>query len=175
MYSCQAQKCTCWETRVSLPATRRREQAYWWLSLLSARKVRTLLYGENLPSGSLHVSEKLPTYPSPKPTFCLNWKLSVNVGLGEGRWAVSEKRIRKVTLLAFSKRLYEKKIAPLPFLCPSQQHSRMLWLSKCSDCLTLSELARLTKPKCLYGEKLARLGGRPYHHKRVTRLAESPF
>ena len=34
--------------------------------------------------GSLYVSGKLPTYPSPKPTFFLKWELSVNVGLGEG-------------------------------------------------------------------------------------------
>ena len=35
-------------------------------------------------TGSLHVSGKLPTYPSPKPTFCPKWEVSVNVGLGEG-------------------------------------------------------------------------------------------
>ena len=29
----------------------------------------------------------------------------------------------------------------------------------CSDCLALTELTRLGEPKCLYGEKLARLGG----------------
>ena len=29
----------------------------------------------------------------------------------------------------------------------------------CSDCLTLTELTRLGKPKCLYREKLARRGG----------------
>ena len=34
--------------------------------------------------GLLYVSGKLPTYPSPKPTFCPKWELSVNVGLGEG-------------------------------------------------------------------------------------------
>ena len=28
---------------------------------------------------------KLPTYPSPKPTFCPKWEVSVNVGLGEGK------------------------------------------------------------------------------------------
>ena len=33
---------------------------------------------DNLGSG------KLPTYPSPKPTFCLKREVSVNVGLGEG-------------------------------------------------------------------------------------------
>ena len=26
----------------------------------------------------------LPTYPSPKPTFCPKWEVNVNVGLGEG-------------------------------------------------------------------------------------------
>ena len=30
------------------------------------------------------VSRKLPTYPSPKPTFCPKWEVSVNVSLGEG-------------------------------------------------------------------------------------------
>ena len=30
------------------------------------------------------VSGKLPTYPSPKSTFCPKWEVSVNVGLGEG-------------------------------------------------------------------------------------------
>ena len=39
------------------------------------------------------------------------------------------------------------------------------WLSNdnraraCSDCLALMELSRLGEPKCLYGEKLTRLGG----------------
>ena len=27
---------------------------------------------------------KLPTYPSPKPSFCPKWEVSVNVNLGEG-------------------------------------------------------------------------------------------
>ena len=37
------------------------------------------------------VSGKLPTYPSPKRTFCPKWEVSAYVGLGEhrGRWAVS--------------------------------------------------------------------------------------
>ena len=43
--------------------------------------------------GSLYVSGKLLTYPSPKPTFPPKWEVSVNVGLGEGKWAVSQKRI----------------------------------------------------------------------------------
>ena len=34
--------------------------------------------------GSLYVSGKVPTYPSPKPTFCPKWEESVNGGLGEG-------------------------------------------------------------------------------------------
>ena len=45
-------------------------------------------YGFGLPYlghfRSLYVSGKLPTYRSPKPTFCPKWKISVNVGLGEG-------------------------------------------------------------------------------------------
>ena len=27
----------------------------------------------------------MPTYPSPKPTICPEWEVSVNVGLGEGQ------------------------------------------------------------------------------------------
>ena len=45
-------------------------------------------YGFGLPYlghfRSLYVSGKLPTYPSPKPTFCPKWKISVNVGSQEG-------------------------------------------------------------------------------------------
>ena len=32
---------------------------------------------------SLYVSRKLLTYPSPNPTFCPKWEVSVKVGLGE--------------------------------------------------------------------------------------------
>ena len=35
-------------------------------------------------SGSLYVSGKLPTYPSPEPTLILTTHLGKNVGLGEG-------------------------------------------------------------------------------------------
>ena len=47
----------------------------------------------NVPLIKWYVSGKLPTYPSPKPTFCPKWEVSVNVCLGRGRWAVSQKRI----------------------------------------------------------------------------------
>ena len=50
----------------------------------------------------------------------------------------------------FSERLYEKKVDPF-----AQANSARA----CSDCLALTELTRLGGPKCLYGEKLARLGG----------------
>ena len=43
-------------------------------------------------AGSFYVSVKLPTYPSPKPTLTLSSHLELIVGLGRGRWAVSEKR-----------------------------------------------------------------------------------
>ena len=59
----------------------------------------------------------------------------------------------------FSERLDEKKV---------ERFARVKsWLSNensaraCSDRLTLTELTRLGEPKCLYGEKLARLGGLP--------------
>ena len=34
--------------------------------------------------GAIWVSGKLPTYPSPKPTFCPKREVSVNVNLREG-------------------------------------------------------------------------------------------
>ena len=39
-------------------------------------------YGDGI--FSLYVSRKLPTYPSPKSTFCPKWEISFNVGFGEG-------------------------------------------------------------------------------------------
>ena len=46
----------------------------WWLhSSASPKKYE-----------SLYVSSKLPTYPSPNPTFCPKWEVCVNVGLGDG-------------------------------------------------------------------------------------------
>ena len=50
----------------------------------------------------------------------------------------------------FSERLYEKKVDPF---------ARSNSARACSDCLALTELSWLGEPKCLYGEKLARLGG----------------
>ena len=50
----------------------------------------------------------------------------------------------------FSERLYEKKVDPF---------ARANSACACSDCLALTELTRLGEPKCLFGEKLARLGG----------------
>ena len=50
----------------------------------------TLILGGNAQSpfhsyfGSLYVSGKLPTYPSPKPTLTLTSHLGQNIGLGEG-------------------------------------------------------------------------------------------
>ena len=44
------------------------------------------------PHEPFYVSVKLPTYSSPKPTLTLSSYLGQNVGLGRGRWAVSQKR-----------------------------------------------------------------------------------
>ena len=49
--------------------------------------------------GSLYVTGKLPTYPSPKLKLTLTSHLGQNVGLGEGRWVVSRKRIMMTTPL----------------------------------------------------------------------------
>jgi len=61
-----------------------------------------------------------------------------------------------VTLLAESCLLsvyMRKKLTPLPEpRADNRAHA-------CSDCLALTELTRLGEPKCLYGEKLTRLGG----------------
>ena len=66
-----------------------------------------------------------------------------------------------------------EKLAPLP---ESRAGFAMTTvLAHGSARLSLTELTRLGEPKCLYGEKLARLVGRPYHRKRVTRLAEPTF
>jgi len=53
----------------------------------------------------------------------------------------------------FTERLYEKKLTPLPE--PRAENRARA----CSECLALTKLTRLGEPKCLYGEKLARLGG----------------
>ena len=50
----------------------------------------------------------------------------------------------------FSERLYEKKV---------DLFARANSTRACYDFLALTELTRLGEPKCLYGEKLARLGG----------------
>ena len=34
--------------------------------------------------GSIYISGKMTTYPSPEPTFIPKWEISVNVGLGQG-------------------------------------------------------------------------------------------
>ena len=57
----------------------------------------------------------------------------------------------------FTERLYERKIDPSvrvkSWLCDDNS------ACACSDRLSLTELTRLGEPKCLCGEKLARLGG----------------
>ena len=51
---------------------------------------------------SLYVSENLPTYPSPKPTFCPKWEVRVNVSLGRGREAGKNARyVKKLVFLCF--------------------------------------------------------------------------
>lgn len=55
--------------------------------------------------------------------------------------------------LNLSECLYETKLTR--FAEPTADNS----FRACSDCLALTELTRLGEPKCLYGEKLVRLGG----------------
>ena len=79
----------------------------------------------------------------------------------------------RVNFTNFIERLYERNVdrsaRVKSWLCNDSS------ARACSDRLSLTELTRLGEPKCLYGEKFPRLGGRPYHHKRVTRLGGSPF
>ena len=46
--------------------------------------LKALLKQRVLDWDQVRFSGKLPTYPSPKPTFCPQLEVSVNVGLGEG-------------------------------------------------------------------------------------------
>ena len=39
--------------------------------------------GEGKKPDQFRFLENLPTYPSPKPSFCPKWKVSVNVSVGE--------------------------------------------------------------------------------------------
>ena len=61
-------------------------KSYWPGKKISSPQTTGLDFFQALHHvhGSLYVSGKLPTYPSPKPTFCLKSEVSVNVGLGEG-------------------------------------------------------------------------------------------
>ena len=54
-----------------------------WLAQDSSDWRVNFLYGSSF--GSLYVSRKLPTYPSPKPTLTLTSHLGQNVGLEEGK------------------------------------------------------------------------------------------
>ena len=58
--------------------------------------IYSLIHIQNL--WIINVSGKLPTYASPKPTLMLTSYLAQNVGLGEGRWAVSQKCLMIQTL-----------------------------------------------------------------------------
>ena len=52
--------------------------------------------------GSLYVSGKLPTYSSPKPTFCPKWEVRVNVSLGRGGEADRHARyVIKLVIICF--------------------------------------------------------------------------
>ena len=61
----------------------------FWTSLTHGhdRAVKSLPYSPCLSDAladQLRFSEKLPTYPSPKPSFCPKWGVIVNVSLGVG-------------------------------------------------------------------------------------------
>ena len=68
---------------------------FWYVlrllhNYLSTFKVKFTLVKEGFidvsveSEGSIQISGKLPTYPSPNPTFFPKWEVSVTVDLGEG-------------------------------------------------------------------------------------------
>ena len=99
-----------------------------------------------------YVPKKLHTYPFPKPTFCIKWEVSVNVGLGEqfprkcimirrlwhgfavkaenrrenGRNEIEEKKKKKKTLS------YSQKHCTIRFWTSSNQytHTNEIWTSR---------------------------------------------
>ena len=52
--------------------------------------VTLAVFSEPMFTGSLSILWKLPTYPSSKPTLTLTFYLGQNIGLGSGRWEVSQ-------------------------------------------------------------------------------------
>ena len=57
------------------------------MDYLSAKTKKVAISGGSTVvrvTGSIQVSRKLPTYPSPNPTVFPKWEVSVNVGLREG-------------------------------------------------------------------------------------------
>ena len=57
------------------------------MDYLSAKTKKVAVSGGSTAvrvTGSIQVSGKLPTYPSPNPTVFPKWEVSVNVGLREG-------------------------------------------------------------------------------------------
>ena len=71
---------------------------------------------------------------------------SVNVGLGRGRWAVSQK-LKMIQQKLATSLAHSLIVSP----CPGELASRLL----------LTELTRLGEPKCVYGEKSTLLRGYP--------------
>ena len=67
----------CYILRPTLPAPRH-DAVHCLFNACECSAVHTC---EQWLFWSLYVSRELPTYPSPKPTFCSQWEVSVNVGL----------------------------------------------------------------------------------------------
>lgn len=51
---------------------------------------------------SLNIKPKTHSHPTHKPKFCPKWEERVNIGLGEGRWALHQKRIMITTIYSSS-------------------------------------------------------------------------
>ena len=88
-----------------------------------------------------------------------NWRLSLQVPLA----ACNKVPFRWI------------KVDPFARATRWQQRSRMLWLSRLGQRSSWPSWASQRSAYSVYGEKLGRLGRRPYHRKRLTRLVGLPF
>ena len=64
-------------TREPLPRRVLDTSSFW-------KRILQLLPDNSNPKAVIYKKLREAIYPSPKPIFCLKWKVSVNVGIGEG-------------------------------------------------------------------------------------------
>ena len=117
--TCSVYLYTLWEIKrqIKRPPPQKKKSQFHIMCLFRVFKTRCSMSGGGMVApdwmvwvwalaralkfGSMYVSRKLPTYPSPILTSCPKREVSVNLGLGRGRWAISQKHtlIRKFCVL----------------------------------------------------------------------------